>query len=386
MPRLVVVDYQSLPAGSQNLWVHALTDPQFAAIEKHVLIPAGGATRLSSDAARAAGIRVHEFGGRAAHLLQSIARKAGGQFDPVSRALQSIAPDLVWFNLAGIGEIGWIDQCTAWCRTHRVPYWLIIQHVHEEFFFVSDTNTAAALVVAKGAARVLTVSARNRDSLTAAFGERLPNVEAAVNGVPKAFLDAASKISSAQPPNTDGTARFISPARFDPAYKGQHLLLEAFSGAEWRARDWHLTMIGGGPHTDLVRRLVGFYGVPPERVTIAPHTSDMLTAFAASDVIVMPSLSEGSPFALAEGMSCGRPAVGTPVGGIDELVCDGATGWLARSTEPADVAAALDRCWHDRQLWPQFGRAARELSASAYDLAPAHATLLAHVLADARKK
>ena len=382
-PRLVVVDFQSLPAGSQNLWVHALTDPQFAAMEKLLLIPARGKTRLSDDAARAAGISVHHFGGRLALLAQSVAQKAGAQFEPVSRGLQSLDPDLVWFNLAGIGEIGWIDQCTAWCRARRVPYWLIVQHVHEEFFFISDTHTAAALSVARGAARVLTVSNRNRDSLAAAFGERLPNVEHAVNGVSTLFLGNAARIAGTAP-RTDGTARFISPARFDPAYKGQHLLLEAFAGAEWRARDWHLTMIGGGPHTELVRRLVGFYGVPPDRVTLAAHTNNMPGAFAESDAIVMPSLSEGSPFALAEGMACGRPAVGTPVGGIDELVRDGETGWLAHSTEPADVAAALDRCWHDRALWPQYGRAARDLASRAYDLGPAHAVLLEHALADAR--
>jgi glycosyltransferase involved in cell wall biosynthesis len=99
----------------------------------------------------------------------------------------------------------------------------------------------------------------------------------------------------------------------------------------------------------------------------------------------MPSLSEGSPFALAEGMACGRPAMGTPVGGIDELVRDGETGWLAHSTEPVDIAAALDRCWHDRARWPQFGRAAHDLAVSAYDLEPAHRLLLAHVLSDARR-
>jgi glycosyltransferase involved in cell wall biosynthesis len=382
---LVVVDFQSLPAGSQNLWAHALTDSRFAAVEKHLLVPARGTTRLSHDAARASGIRVHEYGGRLALLAQSIAQKGGAKFDPVSRALRSIVPDLVWFNLAGIGEIGWIDQCTAWCRANGVPYWLIAQHVHEEFFFISDSHTAAALAVARGAARVLTVSNRNRDSLAAAFGERLPNVEHAVNGVSTAFLGNAARIA-ATAPRTAGTARFISPARFDPAYKGQHLLLEAVAGAEWRARDWHLTMIGGGPHSELVHRLVGFYGVPPERVTLAAHTSDMPGAFAESDVIVMPSLSEGSPFALAEGMACGRPAVGTPVGGIDELVRDGETGWLAHSTEPSDIAATLDRCWHDRALWPQFGRAARELASREYDLGPAHAVLLEKALADARAK
>jgi glycosyltransferase involved in cell wall biosynthesis len=386
MPRLAVVDFMPIPAGSQNLWVHALTDPHFSVVDKHVLVPAGGRTRLSADERDAARIHIHEFAGRSARAAQFLAQKLGMERDPLSRSLATVDPDLVWFNLAGIGEIGWIDAAAAWCRARRVPYWLIVQHVHEEFFFITDAHEAKARDVAKGAVRVLTVSGRNRASLGAAFAERMANVESAVNGVPRAFLGAAAKIAVAQPPRTEGTARFISPARFDPAYKGQHLLLEALAGAEWRARDWHLSLVGGGTHEDLIRRLVRYYRVPGERVTLASRTSDMLGAFAATDVIVMPSLSEGSPFALAEGMACGRPAMGTPVGGIDELVRDGETGWLAHSTEPEDIAAALDRCWHDRTLWPQFGRAARELAARAYDLEPAHRRLLEHVLTDARKR
>lgn len=386
MPRLVVVELVASPAGSQNLWVHALTDPRFAAVEKHVLAPDGATTRLSEAARRTASIGVHEFGGRAARALHSVARRLGARRDPLTRSLAALDPGLVWFNLAGIGEIGWIDAATAWCRERRVPYWLIVQHVQEEYFFASDAHEARARVAAAGAARVLTVSHRNRESLATAFAERMPNVEHAVNGVPKAFLDAAAKIASTETLRTSGTARFISPARFDPEFKGQHLLLEAFAGAAWHGRDWHLSLVGGGTHEDLVRRLVGYYGVPAERVTIAPHTADMPGAFGASDVIVMPSLSEGSPFALAEGMACGRPAMGTPVGGIDELVREGVTGWLAHSTEPDDVAAALERCWLDRAAWPQFGRAAAALASRAYDLEPAHALLLERVLSDARAR
>ena len=386
MPRLAVVESMAFPAGSQNSWMYALTDPQFSGVEKHVLKPAGGATQLSEDARNAAGISVHDTGGRVARAAEFFARKIGLRRDIASRALAAVDPDLVWFNLAGIGEIGWIDDVTAWCRARRIPYWLIVQHVHEEFFFITDAHEARARKVMQGAARVLTVSGRNRASLAAAFAEHMPNVEAAVNGVPRAFLDAAAKISSAQPPRTGGTARFISPARFDPGYKGQHLLLEAFARPEWRDRDWHLFFVGGGTHPDLLRRLIDFYDAPRDRITLTPRTADMAGAFAAADAILMPSLSEGSPFALAEGMACGRPAVGTPVGGIDELVREGETGWLAHSTEPDDVAVAIERCWHDRARWPEFGRAAHELAVRAYDLEPAHRVLLAHVLADARKR
>ncbi len=386
LPRIAVVEFLPHAGGSQNLWAHALCDPLFADAEKHLIIPAGATTRLSAEECRAAGIRVHSVAGTAIRAMRALAKVAGVSTDPISRSLAGVDPDLVWFNLAGIGEIGWIDESTAWCRERRIPYWLIVQHVHEEFFFLSDAHEARARTVAMGAARVLTVSTRNRASLAVAFAERMANVEPAVNGVAKAFMDAAATIATEQPPRTDGTARFISPARFDPAYKGQHLLLQAFADAEWRARDWHLSLVGGGSHEDLVRRLVGYYGIEDGRVAIAPHTNHMLHAFEASDVIAMPSLSEGSPFALAEGMACGRPAVGTPVGGIDELVRDGETGWLAHSTEPLDIAAALDRCWHDRVHWPQFGRAARTLVATGYNLEAAHRVLFEHALADARRR
>src|SRR5215831_4716323 len=69
----------------------------------------------------------------------------------------------------------------------------------------------------------------------------------------------------------------------------------------------------------------------------------------------MPSRSKGTPFALSEAMACGRPGVGTPVGGIPELLVEGKTGWLARSTEVADVADALERAGEQRLQWSQLG-------------------------------
>jgi glycosyltransferase involved in cell wall biosynthesis len=383
-PRIAVVQLISPPGGSQNLWVHAFTDPRFAAVEKHVLLPAGGVTRLSATDRASARITMHEFGSRAELLTQRALRPFGIPGDPLTRALDRVGADLVWFNLAGLGELGWIGAATRSCRARGVPYWLIVQHVHEHFFFLGDAFTDAAREIARNARRVLVVSERNRKALAVAFGEELPNVERAMNGVSRAFLDAGARIADATPPRVDGTAHFLSPARFDPPYKGQHLLLEALASEAWRTRDWRLTLLGGGDHAALLERLVSWFGLTTQRVTIAPHTTDMPGAFGGADVIVMPSLSEGSPFALVEGMACGRPAVGTPVGGIDEYVREGESGWLARSTEPGDIADALERCWHDRAVWPERGHAARAIVAAACDLDRAHPVLLSHALADAR--
>src|ERR1019366_8954045 len=122
IPRLAVVEFQRIPSGSQNLWAYALSDPLFAEVEKHLLVPAAGETRLSAGECRAAGIRVHQFGGRLDRATQFLAKTVGKESDPLSRSLAVVDPDLVWFNLAGIGEIGWIDAAAAWCRTRRVPY------------------------------------------------------------------------------------------------------------------------------------------------------------------------------------------------------------------------------------------------------------------------
>jgi glycosyltransferase involved in cell wall biosynthesis len=383
-PRVAIVQLTSSPGGSQNLWVHAFTDPRFAAVEKHVVLPAGGVTRLSAADRASAQITMHEFGSRAGLIARRVLRPFSIPVDPITRALDRVRPDLVWFNLAGLGELGWIGAATRSCRARGIPYWLIVQHVHEHFLFLGDAFTDAARETARQARRVLVVSERNRRALAVAFGEELPNVERVVNGVTREFLDAGARIAGATPPRANGTAHFLSPARFDPAFKGQHLLLEAFASDAWRTRDWRLTLLGGGDHAALLGRLVSWFGLPAQRVTIAPHTTDMPGAFGGADVIVMPSLSEGSPFALVEGMACGRPAVGTPVGGIDEYVREGESGWLARSTEPGDIADALERCWRDRALWVERGQAARAIIAATCDLDRAHPALLSHALADAR--
>src|SRR5215472_7711044 len=115
------------------------------------------------------------------------------------------------------------------------------------------------------------------------------------------------------------------------------------------------------------KRVVDFYGHSPDRVQLCDYSEDVISDIGESDLMVMPSLSEGTPFALSEVMACGRPGVGTPVGGIAELLVEGETGWLARSTEVADVADALERAWEQRLQWSQLGLNGQKKVAALYD-------------------
>jgi glycosyltransferase involved in cell wall biosynthesis len=65
--------------------------------------------------------------------------------------------------------------------------------------------------------------------------------------------------------------------------------------------------------------------------------NDVPLILAASDLFVLPSLSEGLPRSIMEAMASRLPVVATDVGGVGELVSHGSTGYLV----PSEDAEAL---------------------------------------------
>jgi glycosyltransferase involved in cell wall biosynthesis len=89
-----------------------------------------------------------------------------------------------------------------------------------------------------------------------------------------------------------------------------------------------------------------------------PHT-ELPALLNGCDLFILPSLYEGHPKVLIEAMSCGLPAIGTRVPGIQELIQDGETGLLC-DTSPEGIRGAIRELLGDRELRTRLGRAARE--------------------------
>lgn len=69
----------------------------------------------------------------------------------------------------------------------------------------------------------------------------------------------------------------------------------------------------------------------------------------ACDLFVLPSLNEGNPTVMFEALGCGKPFVGTRVGGVPEIITSDQYGLLVEPADPEDLAekilVALDREW-----------------------------------------
>jgi len=99
-------------------------------------------------------------------------------------------------------------------------------------------------------------------------------------------------------------------------------------------------IVGGGSHHEALIEEVNRTGVG-ERVIFAGMRRDVPRLLAASDIFVLPTLTEALPTVLAEAMAAKLPIVASRVGGIPEMIQDGQNGILVA---PEDLDALAVAC------------------------------------------
>lgn len=151
--------------------------------------------------------------------------------------------------------------------------------------------------------------------------------------------------------------------------KGHALLLEAFAAARREVPWLRLLIVGDGPARAAVEAHVARLGLAGDvrRVGAVRQLGDLL---AAMDLFASAALSEGFGINLLEAMTAGLPCVAFRVGGIPEVVGEGATGLLVRPLDVRAFAEALIRLGRDDRLRATLGTTGPARVASAFT--PAH--------------
>lgn len=91
-----------------------------------------------------------------------------------------------------------------------------------------------------------------------------------------------------------------------------------------------LHLIGDGPLRTNLKNLVGRLGID-HHVMFHGYVNDVASIMNNLELVVLASKSEGIPRALLESMSIGKTCIGPNIGGVNELIIDGITGYLFNS-------------------------------------------------------
>jgi D-inositol-3-phosphate glycosyltransferase len=116
---------------------------------------------------------------------------------------------------------------------------------------------------------------------------------------------------------------------------------------------------GGERELDRLQRLAADLGIEDRVRFVGPQPHTLLpTYYQAADVVAVCSHSESFGFAALEAHACGRPVVGTPVGGLSHIVKDGESGFLIEGRDPSVFAGRLKTLLSDDDLRERFGNRA----------------------------
>ncbi|MFD9073704.1 GT4 family glycosyltransferase PelF [Streptomyces lasiicapitis] len=148
--------------------------------------------------------------------------------------------------------------------------------------------------------------------------------------------------------------------RVDPI-KDLETLIRCFALVKERVPEARLRLFGGTPrggeaYRERCEALAASLG-HGDSVVFEGRVEHIKDAYAAGNVVMLSSISEGFPFTLIEAMSCGRATVSTDVGGVREAV--GPTGLVVPPRSPEAMAAAAVELLEDPVRRAAMGEAAR---------------------------
>jgi glycosyltransferase involved in cell wall biosynthesis len=126
-----------------------------------------------------------------------------------------------------------------------------------------------------------------------------------------------------------------------------------------------LVIVGDGPERSRIEAAAATLGIG-ERVLLTGQLSDVRPYYAAADLFVLPSHSEGSPYVLLEAMAARIPIVATAVGGVPEMVENEESALLVAPRAPQAMASAMARLLTDTELAHQLVANASALVATRY--------------------
>jgi glycosyltransferase involved in cell wall biosynthesis len=154
----------------------------------------------------------------------------------------------------------------------------------------------------------------------------------------------------------DGVLALLSVSRLE-RNKGYHIMAEALARIQGQLPpNWRWLLVGQGKERAALEQQVRGLGIA-EHVLFAGRLDDaeLHNLYEDADLVVHPTLYEGSSLVTLEGMIHRRPMVASAAGGIPDKVFDRRNGYLVRPGDVDDLAEKILRALAQRDQWPAWG-------------------------------
>jgi len=151
--------------------------------------------------------------------------------------------------------------------------------------------------------------------------------------------------------------------------KGYHVLAEALAGLRERLpAGWRWVLVGEGKERRALEAQVQRLGIAA-MTCFAGRLDDasLHNLYEAADLLIHPTLYEGSSLVVLEGMIHRRPVLATRVGGIPDKVYDGRNGRLVVPGDAAALQAGLLDLLDCQPDWPTLGAEGARIARERFD-------------------
>ncbi|MCL6543977.1 MAG: glycosyltransferase [Bryobacteraceae bacterium] len=320
---------------------------------KPVLVFARQAQLAPADLPRAdlAVALFHRRGWPEENSFTAAARQAGlslefirerGRFDlavlrQLNELVERLRPDVLWTNAVKSHFL------VRFAGLHRKACWLAFHHGYTATDLKMRLYNQLDRWSLRAAARVVTVCRPFAQDL-----ERhgLPSARIRIQHMPVSPVDVRPDQASELRRHLGiaaGERVVLTVGRLSQE-KGHADALRVFRLLRDRmpAQPLRLLIVGDGPERRRLGALADRLGLAHD-VIFAGHQDQIASYYAAADVFLLASHSEGSPNVLLEAMSAGLPVVATRVGGVPELAEDGVEALLAGRGNHEALADAVLR-------------------------------------------
>ena len=262
----------------------------------------------------------------------------------LTQKVLEINPDVIWIN--GVKSLSFVS--TSWCL-RKYPIALCAHGWYRR----EQIPAYGRWLIKHRTSGVLAVSNPTSESLQN-WGVAREKIHIVFNTVDfENVIDDANKEPCDLLPGINGSPRILVPATLLRA-KGQHTAIKAVSRLKKQGLNPTLWLAGDvtathEPYVRYLHELVEQLEIS-ENVYFLGWRNDVPAIMSHSDIVVLPTYTEGFGHAILEAMLLRRPAVATPVGGVKDLIQHGQTGLFFPVDDDEALARHLVRLTTDSQF------------------------------------